>query len=382
MAEKKNKDIDIKPENKDDKLQVIKSAITLIEKNHGKGSIMRLGENASTEIETVPTGSLSLDIATGVGGIPKGRIIEIYGPESGGKTTLALHVVAEVQKRGGIATFIDAEHALDPVYAKKIGVNIDEMYISQPDCGEQALDIAETLIRSGAMDIIVIDSVAALVPRSEIEGEMGDATMGSQARLMGQGLRKLAGIANKSKCIVIFINQIREKLGVMFGSPETTPGGRALRFSATIRIDIRKTDVIKGSGSEIIGNHVRAKIVKNKVGSPHKVAEFDIMFGEGISHVSDVLDLAASIGVVTKGGAWYSYGDTRLGQGRENAKQFLTENPALLLEIENAVRTSFDMSALEATSMSEEEIAAAKSEDAKEEAELKEMGLTFEEESE
>lgn len=331
----------------DGKEKALKTALIKIEKDFGKGAVMRLGDNVQdNSIEVVPTGALSLDVALGLGGIPKGRIIEIYGPESSGKTTLALHIVAEVQKRGGIAGFVDAEHALDPVYAKNIGVNIDELYVSQPDDGEQALEITETMVRSGAMDIVIVDSVAALVPKSEIEGEMGDSHMGAQARLMSQALRKLTPVTSKSKCIVIFINQLRDKIGVMFGNPETTTGGKALKFYASVRIDIRRVEQIK-SGTEVIGNRTRAKVVKNKVAPPFKSAEFDIMFGEGISHVGDLLDMAVNIDVVQKGGAWFSYKQERLGQGRENAKAFLKENPALLEEIENAVREHYGLKPLE-----------------------------------
>lgn len=346
MAEKK-KEREAMPTTAEGRADALKNALSQIEKAYGKGAIMKLGENnPSAMVEVVPTGSLSLDIALGVGGVPKGRIIEIYGPESSGKTTVALHMVAEVQKAGGIAGFVDAEHALDPVYAKKIGVNIDELYISQPDDGEQALDITETMVRSGAMDIIIVDSVAALVPKAEINGEMGDNHVGLQARLMSQALRKLTAITAKSKCIVIFINQLREKIGVMFGNPETTTGGKALKFYSSVRIDIRRGETLK-NGSDAIGSRTKAKIVKNKVAPPFKVAEFDIMYGEGISHEGDVLDLAADNDVVTKGGAWYSYGEVRLGQGRENAKKYLAENPAVCREIENNVRRLFNMPELE-----------------------------------
>ncbi|MCD8089564.1 MAG: recombinase RecA [Clostridiales bacterium] len=324
------------------KEKALKAALVSIEKNFGKGAVMKLGETGkNTGIQVVPTGCLSLDIALGVGGIPRGRIIEIYGPESGGKTTTALHMVAEVQKLGGIAGFIDAEHALDPVYASKIGVDINELYVSQPDNGEQALEICETMVRSGAIDIIVVDSVAALVPKAEIDGEMGDSHVGLQARLMSQALRKLTGVCAKSNCIVIFINQLREKIGVMFGNPETTTGGRALKFYSSIRIDIRKSgDQIK-SGTDILGNRTKARVVKNKVAPPFKTAEFDIMFGEGISSVGDILDLAADIDVVKKGGAWYSYNGVKIGQGRENAKKYLKENPEICDEIETAVREQY-----------------------------------------
>lgn len=324
----------------DESKKALDAAISQIQKQFGKGSIMKLGEATDTNVHTFPTGSLSLDIALGVGGLPKGRIVEIYGPESSGKTTVTLHMIAEVQKQGGVAAFIDAEHALDPAYAKKLGVDIDELYISQPDNGEQALEIAETMVRSGAIDIIVVDSVAALVPRAEIEGDMGDSHMGLQARLMSQALRKLTAVINKSKCTVIFINQLREKVGVMFGSNETTTGGRALKFYASVRMDVRKIETLKQS-NEFIGSRTRVRVVKNKVAPPFQVAEFDIMYGEGISKAGDVLDLAANIDVVNKSGAWYSYGDLRLGQGRENAKQYIKENPELLLEIENKVREHY-----------------------------------------
>lgn len=326
--------------------KALDAAISQIQKQFGKGSIMKLGEATDTTVHTFPTGSLSLDIALGVGGIPKGRIVEIYGPESSGKTTVTLHMIAEVQKQGGIAAFIDAEHALDPSYARKLGVNIDELYISQPDNGEQALEIAETMVRSGAIDIVVIDSVAALVPRAEIEGDMGDSHMGLQARLMSQALRKLTGVINKSKCTVIFINQLRDKVGVMFGSPETTTGGKALKFYASVRMDVRKIETLKQS-NEFIGSRTRVKVVKNKVAPPFQQAEFDIMYGEGISKEGDVLDLAANIDIVNKSGAWYSYGDLRLGQGRENAKQYIKEHPELMLEIENKVREHYGVQTIE-----------------------------------
>lgn len=330
----------ITEELKDERFAAVQAAVSKIEKDFGKGAIMKLGDNLhNTSVETVSTGSLSLDLALGVGGIPKGRIIEIYGPESSGKTTVALHIVAEVQKAGGIAGFIDAEHALDPVYAQNLGVNIDDLYVSQPDDGEQALEIAETLVRSGAIDIIIVDSVAALVPKAEIEGEMGDSHMGLQARLMSQALRKLTSVTAKSKCIVIFINQLRDKIGVMFGNPETTTGGKALKFYASVRMDVRKGDPIK-EGTEQIGSRTKVKIVKNKVAPPFKKTEFDIIFGKGISHEGDVLDIATEMDIVQKGGAWYSYNQERLGQGRENAKKFLKENPELLLEIENKVRVA------------------------------------------
>ena len=323
---------------KEDKLKTLDAAIAQIEKQYGKGSVMKLGDSAANmNVESIPTGSLSLDIALGIGGLPKGRVIEIYGPESSGKTTVALHCVAEAQKRGGIAGFIDAEHALDPVYAKKIGVDIDNLYISQPDCGEQALEIAETMVRSGAVDIVVVDSVAALVPKAEIDGDMGDSHVGLQARLMSQALRKLTGVISKSNCIVIFINQLREKVGVMFGSPETTTGGRALKFYASVRLDVRRTESLKQAG-EVTGNHVRVKIVKNKVAPPFKEAEFDIMFGQGISKEGDILDLAANINIISKSGAWYAYEGDKIGQGRENAKTYLRENPEFCAMIEEKVR--------------------------------------------
>lgn len=328
---------------KEDKLKALDGALAQIEKQFGKGSVMKLGDSAANmNVETVPTGALSLDIALGLGGIPKGRIVEVYGPESSGKTTVALHMVAEVQKRGGIAGFIDAEHALDPVYAKNIGVDIDNLYISQPDSGEQALEITETMVRSGAVDIIIVDSVAALVPKAEIEGEMGDSHVGLQARLMSQALRKLTSIISKSNCIVIFINQLREKVGVMFGSPETTTGGRALKFYSSIRLDVRRMESLK-QGGEIIGNHTRIKVVKNKVAPPFKEAEFDIMFGKGISKEGDILDLAAQINVVNKSGAWYAYNGEKIGQGRENSKNYLKENPAICDEIEQKVRDFYQL---------------------------------------
>lgn len=326
---------------KDDKLKALDAAIAQIEKQYGKGSVMKLGDNsANMNVETVPTGALSLDIALGLGGLPKGRIIEVYGPESSGKTTVALHCVAEVQKRGGIAGFIDAEHALDPVYAKNIGVDIDNLYISQPDCGEQALEITETMVRSGAVDIVVVDSVAALVPKAEIDGDMGDSHVGLQARLMSQALRKLTGVISKSNCIVIFINQLREKVGVMFGNPETTTGGRALKFYSSVRLDVRRVESIKQAG-EVIGNHVRVKVVKNKVAPPFKEAEFDIMFGQGISKEGDLLDLAAEANIISKSGAWYAYEGDKIGQGRENAKTYLKENPAFFDMIAEMVRQHY-----------------------------------------
>ncbi|MBQ6076074.1 MAG: recombinase RecA [Lachnospiraceae bacterium] len=326
--------------NKEDRLQAIESLVAHTDKEFGKGSIMRLGDNRGMNIETIPTGSLALDLALGLGGLPRGRIVEIYGPESGGKTTLALHVIAEAQKRDGFAGFVDAEHALDPVYAKKIGVDIENLYVSQPDNGEQALEIAEAMVRSGAMDVVVIDSVAALVPKSEIEGDMGDSHVGQQARLMSQALRKLTAAINRSNCIVIFINQLREKIGVMFGNPETTTGGRALKFYASVRLDVRRTESLK-QGGEVIGNHVRVKVVKNKVAPPFKEAEFDIMFGQGISREGDVLDLAAQAGIVEKSGAWYGYNGNRIGQGRDNTKNYLKQNPEVLAELEDLVREHY-----------------------------------------
>ena len=324
--------------NKDDKLKALDAAITQIEKSYGKGSVMKLGDSrANMNIETVPTGSLSLDIALGLGGVPKGRVVEIYGPESSGKTTVALHMVAEVQKRGGIAGFIDAEHALDPVYAKNIGVDIDNLYISQPDNGEQALEITETMVRSGAVDIVIVDSVAALVPKAEIDGDMGDAHVGLQARLMSQALRKLTAVISKTNCIVIFINQLREKVGIMFGNPETTTGGRALKFYSSVRLDVRRTESLK-QGGEVIGNHVRVKVVKNKIAPPFKEAEFDIMFGKGISKEGDIIDLAVNANIVEKSGSWYAYKGAKIGQGRENAKMYLAQNPLICEEIENQIR--------------------------------------------
>ncbi len=325
----------------DERQKALDAAIGKIQKDYGQGAIMKLGDSLSQmNIEAIPTGSLSLDIALGVGGIPKGRIIEIYGPESSGKTTVALHMVAQAQKMGGIAGFVDAEHALDPQYAKNLGVDIDNLYISQPDNGEQALEIAETMVRSGAMDIVIVDSVAALVPKAEIDGEMGDSHVGLQARLMSQALRKLAGAINKSKCIVVFINQLREKVGIMFGSPETTTGGRALKFYASVRLDVRRIETLKQSG-EFIGNRTRIKVVKNKVAPPFKEAEFDIMYGKGISREGDILDLAANEDIVIKSGGWYSYNDARLGNGRENVKNYLREHPELMNEIEAKVRAKY-----------------------------------------
>ncbi len=331
----------------EEKMRALDAALGQIEKQFGKGSVMKLGDKgANMQIETIPTGCLSLDLALGLGGIPKGRIIEVYGPESSGKTTVALHMVAEVQKRGGIAGFIDAEHALDPVYAKNIGVDIDNLYISQPDNGEQALEITETMVRSGAVDIIIVDSVAALVPKAEIEGDMGDSHVGLQARLMSQALRKLTAVTSKSNCTVIFINQLREKIGVMFGNPETTTGGRALKFYSSIRLDVRRVETLKQSG-EMVGNRTKIKVVKNKIAPPFKEAEFDIMFGEGISREGDLLDLAANTGVVSKSGAWYAYNGEKIGQGRENAKTYLRQNPAVCQEIEEKVRESFGLGTVE-----------------------------------
>ena len=323
---------------KDEKLKALDAALGQIEKQFGKGAVMKLGDSsAHMNVETIPTGSLSLDIALGLGGIPKGRIIEIYGPESSGKTTVTLHMIAEVQKRGGIAGFIDAEHALDPVYAKNIGVDVDNLYISQPDNGEQALEITETMVRSGAIDIVVVDSVAALVPKAEIDGDMGESHVGLQARLMSQALRKLTAVISKSNCTVVFINQLREKVGVLFGSPETTTGGRALKFYSSVRLDVRRIEALKQSG-ETIGNRTRVKVVKNKIAPPFKEAEFDIIFGEGISMVGDVLDLAAEVNIVNKSGAWYAYNGNKIGQGRENAKQYLKDHQEVYDEIAAKVR--------------------------------------------
>ena len=329
--------------NNEEKKKALDAAIAKLEKDFGKGAVMRLGDSsAHVAVETVPTGCLSLDLALGLGGVPKGRVIEIYGPESSGKTTVALHMIAEVQKRGGIAGFIDAEHAPDPVYAKNIGVDIDELYISQPDSGDQALEIAETMVRSGAIDIIVIDSVAALVPRQEIEGDMGDSHVGLQARLMSQALRKLTPVISKSNCVVIFINQLREKVGVMFGNPETTTGGRALKFYASVRMDVRRIETLKQSG-EMVGNRTRIKIVKNKIAPPFKEAEFDIMFGKGISRAGDILDLATGIDLVRKSGAWYAYEGEKIGQGRENAKAYLEAHPEVMEELDRKVREHYHL---------------------------------------
>ncbi|MEQ2591649.1 recombinase RecA [Coprococcus aceti] len=324
--------------NIDDKRKALDAAIAQIEKQYGKGSVMKLGDsNANMNIDVIPTGSLSLDIALGLGGVPRGRIIEVFGPESSGKTTVALHIVAEIQKRGGIAGFIDAEHALDSTYAKNIGVDIDNLYISQPDCGEQALEITETMVRSGAVDVVIVDSVAALVPKAEIDGEMGDSHMGLHARLMSQALRKLTAVVSKTNCVVIFINQLREKVGVVFGNPEVTTGGRALKFYASVRLDVRRIDTLR-QGGEIVGNRTRVKIVKNKVAPPFKEAEFDIVFGKGISKVGDILDLAVANDIVDKSGAWYAYNGNKIGQGRENAKAYLENNTAICDEIEQKVR--------------------------------------------
>lgn len=329
--------------NKEDRLKALDAAIEQIEKSYGKGAVMKLGDpSRNMGIETIPTGSISLDIALGLGGVPKGRIVEVYGPESSGKTTVALHMVAEVQKRGGIAGFIDAEHALDPVYARHIGVDIDNLYISQPDNGEQALEITETMVRSGAVDIVIVDSVAALVPKAEIDGEMGDAHVGLQARLMSQALRKLTGVVSKTNCTVIFINQLREKVGIVFGNPETTTGGRALKFYSSVRLDVRRKESLK-QGGEVIGNHVCVKVVKNKIAPPFKEAEFDIMFGQGISREGDILDLAAKSNIVEKSGSWYAYNGTKIGQGRESAKNYLKANTAVCAEVEAKVREKYGL---------------------------------------
>ena len=336
------------------KILALESAMNQIEKQFGKGSIVKLGANAAMDIESVSTGSLALDIALGIGGVPKGRIIEIYGPESSGKTTIALSIIAEAQKLGGAAAFIDAEHALDPTYAMKLGVKTDDLIVSQPDTGEQALEITEALVRSNAIDVVVVDSVAALVPRAEIEGEMGDSHIGLQARLMSQALRKLTGAINKSKCIVIFINQLREKIGIMFGNPETTAGGRALKFYATVRLDIRKIDTIKG-GDNILGNRTRVKVMKNKVSSPFKQAEFDIMYNEGISKEGNLIDVGVNEGVVEKSGAWFSFEDIRLGQGRENSKLYLKENPEIALKIENIIREKHNLTLIESNINTEDD---------------------------
>ncbi|MBE6012934.1 MAG: recombinase RecA [Lachnospiraceae bacterium] len=343
--DKRRPEINYDAQSESEKMKALENAISQLEKNFGKGSVMKFGQKTAVDVPVIPTGSLSLDIALGIGGIPKGRIVEIYGPESSGKTTVALHIVAQVQKAGGIAAYVDAEHALDPVYAKKLGVDIDEMYISQPDDGEQALEIAESMVRSGAIDIIVIDSVAALVPRAEIEGDMGDSHMGLQARLMSQALRKLTAVTSKTNCTVIFINQLREKIGVTYGSNETTTGGRALKFYASVRIDIRRAETIK-QGNDFIGNRTKVKVAKNKLAPPFKVCEFDIMYGQGISTEGDILDLGADLGIVVKSGSWYSYKDAKIGQGRETAKNFLKEHPHERREIENAVREHYALPAL------------------------------------
>ena len=340
---------------KNEKLKALDAALGQIEKQFGKGAVMKLGDPAAQmNIETIPTGSLSLDIALGLGGIPKGRVIEIYGPESSGKTTVTLHMIAEVQKTGGIAGFIDAEHALDPVYAKNIGVDVDNLYISQPDNGEQALEITETMVRSGALDIVVVDSVAALVPKAEIDGDMGDSHVGLQARLMSQALRKLTAVISKSNCTVVFINQLREKVGVMFGNPETTTGGRALKFYSSVRMDVRRIEFLR-QGGEVIGNRTRVKVVKNKIAPPFKEAEFDIMFGEGISYEGDVLDLASNVGIINKSGAWYAYDGNKIGQGRENAKIYLREHPDICEEVAEKVREHFHIGETPAAQAKEEE---------------------------
>ena len=327
-------------EENQEKKKALEVAMSQIEKQFGKGSVMKLGEFKAMEVEAIPTGALSLDIALGIGGVPRGRIVEVFGPESSGKTTLALHIIAEAQKMGGEAAFIDAEHALDPVYAKKLGVDIDNLIVSQPDTGEQALEITEALVRSGALDVIVVDSVAALVPKAEIDGEMGDSHMGLQARLMSQALRKLAGAINKSKTVLLFINQLREKIGVMFGNPETTTGGRALKFYASVRMDIRKIEMMKQDG-QVVGNRVRVKVIKNKVAPPFREAEFDILYGKGISKVGNILDMAVNLDIVEKSGAWFSYNGQRISQGRENAKRYLEEHPDTMNEIEKKVRENF-----------------------------------------
>ncbi|MEW6275794.1 MAG: recombinase RecA [Bacillota bacterium] len=338
-----------------DKHKALEGALLQIERQFGKGSIMRLGEaSAKLQVEVIPTGALSLDLALGIGGLPRGRVVEIFGPESSGKTTVALHVIAEAQKMGGIAAFIDAEHALDPVYAKNLGVDIDNLLVSQPDTGEQALEICEALVRSGAVDVVVVDSVAALVPRAEIEGEMGEAFVGLQARLMSQALRKLTGVISKSRTVAIFINQLREKVGVTFGNPEVTPGGRALKFYASVRLDVRKIDTVK-QGTEIVGNRTRVKVVKNKIAPPFKQADFDIMYGSGISREGILVDVAADLNIINKSGAWYSYGEERLGQGRENVKEFLKEHPEFAREIENQIRQTLNLGGLKAASASEGE---------------------------
>lgn len=342
MADKKKKGAVVAPVSVEDKKKALATALSQIEKDFGKGTIMKLGENMHMNVEAIPTGSLTLDLALGIGGVPRGRIVEIFGPESSGKTTVALHIAAEVQKLGGEAAFIDAEHALDPVYAKALGVNIDNLLVSQPDSGEQALEITDALVRSGAVDVVVVDSVAALVPQQEIDGEMGSSHVGLQARLMSQALRKLSGSISKTNCVVIFINQLREKVGVMFGNPETTTGGRALKFYSSVRLDVRRIETLK-QGGEMIGNRVRVKVVKNKVAPPFREAEFDIMFGKGISREGDILDLAAKENIVEKSGAWYSYNGNKIGQGRENAKIFLANNPEIMSEISEKVRAHYGL---------------------------------------
>lgn len=349
----------------EEKMKALDAALANIEKQFGKGTVMKLGDTAANmNVEAIPTGSLSLDLALGIGGVPKGRIIEIYGPESSGKTTVALHIVAEVQRSGGIAGFIDAEHALDPVYAENIGVDINNLYISQPDNGEQALEITETMVRSGAVDVIIVDSVAALVPKAEIDGEMGDSHVGLQARLMSQALRKLTAVISKSNCVVIFINQLREKVGVMFGNPETTTGGRALKFYSSVRLDVRRIETLKQNG-EVIGNRTRVKVVKNKVAPPFREAEFDIMFGKGISKTGDILDLAVKENIINKAGAWFSYNGEKIGQGRENSKIFLQENPDIAKEVENKVRISAGLIEPEDTEASSQSDKKAEAESAK-----------------
>lgn len=344
---------------RDDKLKALDAAIIQIEKQYGKGAVMKLGDpSVQMNVETIPTGSLSLDIALGLGGIPRGRVVEIYGPESSGKTTVTLHMIAQVQKMGGIAGFIDAEHALDPVYARNIGVDVDNLYISQPDNGEQALEITETMVRSGAVDIVVVDSVAALVPKAEIDGDMGDSHVGLQARLMSQALRKLTGVISKSNCTVVFINQLREKVGIMFGNPETTTGGRALKFYSSVRLDVRRIESLKQSG-EVVGNRTRVKVVKNKIAPPFKEAEFDIMFGQGISYEGDVLDLAAEVNIINKSGAWYAYEGAKIGQGRENAKQYLKDNPEILDEVSKKVREHYGLIKTEEVNTAAQESGAA-----------------------
>ncbi|WP_214761503.1 recombinase RecA [Exiguobacterium sp. s129] len=337
-----------------DRKQALEMALRQIEKQFGKGSIMRLGENTDQQVSVIPSGSIALDVALGAGGYPRGRVIEVYGPESSGKTTVALHAIAEVQKRGGQAAFVDAEHALDPKYAKNLGVNIDELLLSQPDTGEQALEIAEALVRSGAVDILVVDSVAALVPKAEIEGEMGDSHVGLQARLMSQALRKLSGATNKSKTIVIFINQIREKIGIMFGNPETTPGGRALKFYSSVRLEVRRAETLK-QGQDMVGNRTKIKIVKNKIAPPFKTAEVDIMYGEGISREGELIDIGADLDIVQKSGAWYSFNEERLGQGRENAKQYMKENPAIAAEVERQIRDHYGLNGEKTVTVEDED---------------------------